>query len=60
MEGGHAHMQEISCKMEGKYVQMLPNTMQNNKFKVQIVTNTRQILPAKKSKKKSQTCSKKT
>jgi hypothetical protein len=60
MEGGHAHMQEISCKMEGKYVQILPNTMQNNKFKVQIVTNTRQILPAKKSKKKSQTCSKKT
>ena len=35
------------------------NTMQNDKFKVQTVANTRQIVPARKSKKKSQTCSKK-
>ena len=35
------------------------NTMQNDKFKFQTVANTRQMVPAKKSKKKSQTCSKK-
>ena len=33
--------------------------MQNDKFKFQTVANTRQMVPAKKSKKKSQTCSKK-
>jgi hypothetical protein len=33
--------------------------MQNDKYKVQTVANTRQMVPAKKSKKKSQTCSKK-
>jgi len=52
MEGEHAHMQEISCKMEGEHAQMWPNTMQNDKFKVQTVANTRQIVPAKKSKNK--------
>ena len=35
------------------------NTMQNDKFKFQTVANTRQMVPAKKSKKKTQTCSKK-
>ena len=35
------------------------NTMQNDKFKFQTVANTRQMVPAKKSKKKSQTWSKK-
>ena len=35
------------------------NTMQNDKFNFQTVANTRQMVPAKKSKKKSQTCSKK-
>ena len=35
------------------------NTMQNDKFKFQTVANTRQMVPAKKSKKKSQTCWKK-
>ena len=35
------------------------NTMQNDKFKFQTVANTRQMVPAKKSKKNSQTCSKK-
>jgi uncharacterized protein (UPF0179 family) len=57
MEGEHVHMQEISCKMEG--CPNVANTMQHDKFKVQTVANTRQIVPAKKSKKKSQTCSKK-
>jgi hypothetical protein len=33
--------------------------MQNDKFKFQTVANTRQMVPAKKSKKNSQTCSKK-
>ena len=56
MEGEHAHMQEISCKMEGEHAQMwqIPCiTMQNDKFKVQTVANTRQIVPARKSKKKT-------
>ena len=35
------------------------NTMQNDKFQFQTVANTRQMVPAKKSKKNSQTCSKK-
>ena len=35
------------------------NTMQNDKFKFQTVANTRQMVPAKKSQKNSQTCSKK-
>jgi len=58
MEGEHARMQEISCKMEGERPNVA-NTMQNDKLKAQTVANTRQIVPAKKSKKKSQTCSKK-
>ncbi len=33
--------------------------MQNDKFKFQTVANTRQMVPAKESKKNSQTCSKK-
>ena len=37
----------------------MANTKQNDKFKFQTVANTRQMVPAKKSKKKSQTCSKK-
>ena len=37
----------------------MANTIQNDKFKFQTVANTRQMVPAKKSKKKSQTCSKK-
>jgi hypothetical protein len=51
-------MQEISCKMEGERPNVA-NTLQNDKFKVQTVANTRQIVPAKKSKKESQTCPKK-
>ena len=42
--------------------QNVANTMQNDKFKFQTVANTiitRQMVPAKKSKKKSQTCSQK-
>ena len=42
--------------MEGEHD--AANTMQNDKFKFQTVANTRQMVPAKKSKKKSQTCSK--
>ena len=33
--------------------------MQNDKFKLQTVANTRQMVPARNPKKKSQTCSKK-
>jgi len=35
------------------------NTMQNDKFKAQTVANTRQIVPAKKSKKKNKPAPKK-
>jgi len=58
MEGEHAHMQEISCKMEGERPNVA-NTLQNDKFKVQTVANTRQIVPAKKSKKNPKPAQKK-